>query len=69
MGGVNGAFGMAVVGGASFASAALIVVGSLGGSGSDVAGLAEPGRTTGLESPILGFLLSVAYCLCQMYHD
>jgi hypothetical protein len=36
----------------------MVVATRPGGSGSDVAELADPGSTTGLESPILGFLSS-----------
>lgn len=64
VGGTKGAFGralVAVVGGAIFASgmSALIVVETRpGGAGSEVAELADPGRTTGCESLMEGFLSS-----------
>lgn len=65
-GGVNGTFcggivvlevGVAGVGDAPIL-ASVVAVADPGGSGWEVAGLADPGRTAGLESLMLGFVLS-----------
>lgn len=56
--------GVAGVGDAPILASGVVATGP-GGGGWEVAGLADPGRTAGLESPMLGFVLS-AYPLCKV---
>lgn len=59
--------GVAGVGDAPILASGVVATGP-GGGGWEVAGLADPGRTAGLESPMLGFVVS-AYPLCEFPVD